>query len=236
MDRHLSKLHLGCVFLVATSTILPLFGAFDGVTVSSEPVTFRSYIVNGTEYALTNTEDIIAWPVTWKSDEVVTAAAMDGTTYVLSDVDGGTAKSATLPEKGGVWCLFNSEEGSARISVPWSVCQGVGISLATSAMRCSFSADTLEVGPNRKNTDRLFPPISYSGDDWAGDAHAASELMIEPPPDKGLQTSSLKLTGTGIYSFLFDKTGKWTITIAMDDGMTRTAIINNIGGTVISFR
>ena len=236
MDRRFSTLFGTIAIVVATGAICPLFGAFDGVAVSASPVTFRAYVTDGDMYALTNADDVAAWPVTWRTGETVDATAMDGTEYVLSDFGGGTLSSTTLPEKGGVWSLVNSEEGSARVLVPWSVYQGDGVSLATGVMGEAFAGDTQQNGPNRKGDDRHFPPISWSGDDWAGDASATSTLTITPPAGGGAPTVFADLDGEGFLPFSFDKVGTWTVSLAMSDGTIRTAFIGRSGGFVFVVR
>lgn len=223
------------IAFAAAGSLLSTFGAFDGTPVSSATVVFRAYVADSAVYALTNAEDVAAWPVTWFAGETVDATAMDGTKYVLSDADGGAATSATLPEKGGVWMLVNSEVGEARISVPWSAYQGIGVSLATGAMDGGFAADTVQSGPNRKGDDRRFPPIAYSGDDWAGDESAASALTIVPPAG-GEPIFLDGLVGEGTVPFFFDRAGLWTVSLTMADGRMRTAVIGRSGGFVLFIR
>lgn len=236
MDRRFSTLFGAIAIVFVAGAVCPLFGAFDGVAVSASPVTFRAYVTDGKMYALTNADDVAAWPVTWRTGETVDATAMDGTEFVLSDVGSGTLTFATLPEKGGVWSLINSEEGSARVSVPWSVYQGDGVSLTTGVMGGTFAGDTRQDGPNRRTrVGNPSPPIAYSGDDWAGGASATSTLTIAPSVG-GAPIEFLDLVGTGTQLFTFDKSGVWTVTLAMEDGTTHTAIIGISGGFLLSFR
>ena len=223
------------IIAVAAGAVLPAVAADgDELAVTESATTFRLYINGETPYSLTNAADIAAWPVTWREGETVSAAAMDGTAYAFS-TDAASEGSVTLPEKGGVWSLANDGIGSAAVLVPWTVAQGDGISLAESGSSGAYALDTQEDGPNRKNYDRRFPPIAYSGDDWAGDLASASVLTVTPPPNRGTTTVFDALSGTGIQPFAFDKSGRWTVSLAMDDGTTCTAIINLPGGLTISF-
>lgn len=223
------------IIAVAAGAVLPAVAADgDELAVTESATTFRLYINGETPYSLTNAADIAAWPVTWREGEIVSAAAMDGTAYAFS-TDAASEGSVTLPEKGGVWSLANDGIGSAAVLVPWTVAQGDGISLAESGSSGAYALDTQEDGPNRKNYDRRFPPIAYSGDDWAGDLASASVLTVTPPPNRGTTTVFDALSGTGIQPFAFDKSGRWTVSLAMDDGTTCTAIINLPGGLTISF-
>lgn len=223
------------IIAVAAGAVLPAVAADgDELAVTESATTFRLYINGETPYSLTNAADIAAWPVTWREGETVSAAAMDGAAYAFS-TDAASEGSVTLPEKGGVWSLANDGIGSAAVLVPWTVAQGDGISLAESGSSGVYALDTQEDGPNRKNYDRRFPPIAYSGDDWAGDLASASVLTVTPPPNRGTTTVFDALSGTGIQPFAFDKSGRWTVSLAMDDGTTCTAIINLPGGLTISF-
>ena len=223
------------IIAVAAGAVLPAVAADgDELAVTESATTFRLYINGETPYSLTNAEDIAAWPVTWREGETVSAAAMDGTAYAFA-ADAASEGSVMLPEKGGVWSLANAGIGSVAVLVPWTVSQGDGVSLAGSDSYGAYALDTQEDGPNRKNSDRRFPPIAYSGDDWAGDLASASVLTVTPPPNKGTATVFDALSGTGIQPFAFDKSGRWTVSLAMDDGTTCTAIINLPGGLTISF-
>ena len=223
------------IIAVAAGAVLPAVAADgDELAVTESATTFRLYMNGESPYSLTNAADIAAWPVTWREGETVSAAAMDGTAYAFA-ADAASEGSVTLPEKGGVWSLANDGIGSAAVLVPWTVAQGDGVSLAGSGSYGAYALDTQEDGPNRKNYDRRFPPIAYSGDDWAGDLASASVLTVTPPPNKGTATVFDALSGTGIQPFAFDKSGRWTVSLAMDDGTTCTAIINLPGGLIISF-
>lgn len=223
------------IIAVAASVTLPSAAADgDELAVTGSATTFRLYVNGESPYSLTNAADVAAWPVTWREGETVSATAMDGTAYALAE-DAVVATSETLPTKGGVWSLVNDGVGTATVLVPWTVAQGYGVSLSVSATSDAFGIDVVQDGPNRKSYDRRFPPIAYSGDDWACDAAAASVLTVTPPPDKGAATVFDALSGTGVQPFAFNKGGKWTVTLAMEDGTTCTAIINLPGGLIISF-
>ena len=226
------KMILAAAF--AVGAILPLLAAFDGTTVTSSAKTFCAYVTGDATYSLANAGEIEAWPVTWCEGETVSATAMDGTAYTLAE-DAASAGSDALPAKGGIWTLANSEEGLARVAVPWSVYQGGGVSLASGAVSDAFAADTVQDGPNRRLKDRQTPPVAYSGDDWAGDVSAMSTLTITPPAGSGIPTSYSDVAGEGCRPFTFNKAGRWTVTLAMEDGTTRTAVIGVVGGTTISF-
>lgn len=223
------------IIAVAAGAVLPAVAADgDELAVTESATTFRLYINGESPYSLTNAADVAAWPVTWREGETVSAAAMDGAAYALA-ADAASEGSESLPAKGGVWSLANDGIGTAMVLVPWTVAQGDGVSLALSATSGAFGIDVVQDGPDRKSYDRRFPPIAYSGDDWAGDTAAIPTLTVTPPPNKGAATVFDALSGTGVQPFEFNKTGKWTVTLAMEDGTTCTAIINLPGGLIISF-
>ena len=223
------------IIAVAAGAVLPAVAADgDELAVTESATTFRLYINGESPYSLTNAADIAAWPVTWREGETVSAAAMDGTAYALAD-DAVAVGSETLPAKGGVWSLANDGIGTATVLVPWTVSQGDGVLLALSATSGAFGIDVVQDGPDRKSYDRHFPPIAYSGDDWAGDTAAIPTLTVTPPPNKGAATVFDALSGTGVQPCEFNKPGTWTVTLAMEDGTTCTAIINLPGGLIISF-
>ena len=218
----------------AVGVILPLLAAFDGTPVTSSEKTFCAYVTEDATYSLANVGEIAAWLVTWREGETVSATAMDGAAYTLAE-DAASTGSDALPAKGGIWTLANSEEGIARVAVPWSVYQGGGVSLASGVLADAFAADTVHDGPNRRLKDRQTPPVAYSGDDWAGDVSAMSTLTITPPAGSGIPTSYSDVAGEGCRPFTFNKAGRWTVTLAMEDGTTRTAVIGVVGGLIISF-
>lgn len=222
------------IIAVAAGAVLPAVAADgDELAVTESATTFRLYMNGESPYSLTNAADVAAWPVTWREGEAVSATAMDGTAYTLVD-DAASEGSESLPAKGGVWSLANDGIGTAMVLVPWTVAQGDGVSLAGSVPYGAYALDTQEDGPDRKSYNRCFPPIAYSGDDWAGDTASALVLTVTPPPDTGTATVFDALSGTGVQPFAFDKSGKWTVTLEMDDGTTCTAIINLPGGLIFT--
>lgn len=149
---------------------------------------------------------------------------MDGAETTLS---GGTdAMNAPLPNKGGVWTLVNSEEGTARIGVPWTVFNDGGTYGANAT--ASFVADMVQTGPDRKLKKREVPPVAYSGDDWAGDLSKASTITFTPPADAGLEATVWDDLpgGNGARAFTFNARGVWTVTLTFADNTTRTAQID----------
>ena len=199
-------------------------------TASATP--FRAYVSDGSAYVLASDEDIATWPVTWRTGESVNATAMDGTQYALSSAD-EDATCEVLPGKGGAWTLVNSEQGNARVCIPWSVCQGYGVTIASGSTAEGYAADTVQDGPNRKSKDRVFPSIAYSGDDWRERSETAqSELTIVSP--SGDTVFSESLTGTGVLPFSFDKTGKWLLSLRTAEGTMLTATVNIVGGFTIT--
>ena len=151
-----------------------------------------------------------------------------GSPYLLADGLGVRVTDAkarvAFPEKGGAWVLSNSEQGKARVCIPWSVCQGYGVAVASGLIASRYPADTVQDGPNRKSKDRVFPSIAYSGDDWRGRSETAkSTLTVVPPSGEGVSEA---LAGTGALPFSFDKTGKWRLALEMAEGTMLTATIN----------
>lgn len=223
---------------MAMAAALPLFAADgDFMAETSSAATFRLYVSEGDVYTLESAAEVAAWPVTWQTGETVSATAMDGTAYALSE-EAGDATSAQLPGKGGVWSLSVTSEGlthAARVGVPWSVYQGDGQVIgATSVAYGTYGVDTVQDGPDRRIKDRAFLPIAYSGDDWgARSASAASTLTVTPPAAQ-TDPSVFNLFGTGVQPFAFDSAGRWTVLLEMADGTARTATINRHGGLIIS--
>ena len=211
--------------VVAASVWIPLAAA-DGelIAETASAVTFRAFVSDGSAYVLTSIGDLSAWPVTWLPGEKVVATAMDGTEYTLSNGSTGTT-SAVLAEKGGAWTLLNSEQGNARVCVPWSVCQGYAVELDTGSSPETLVVDTVQDGPDRKSKKSEVPPVAYSGDDWAGDLSKAATLAFTPPEGGEPQTPTLDPAGTGVKSFTFDKPGNWTVTLTFADGTMKTATI-----------
>ena len=124
----------------------------------------------------------------------------------------------------------------ARIGVAWAVNDETGSVLASGSGVQNYIIDSMQDGPCRKSNERTLPPIAYSGDDWCDrGASATSSLTVTPPAGKGGVIVYDSLSGTGVQPFPFDKAGKWTVALAMEDGTVRTAIINISGGFVITF-
>lgn len=215
------------IIAVASGLALPSAAADgDELAVTESATTFRLYMNGESPYSLTNAADIAAWPVTWREGETVSAAAMDGAAYALA-ADAASEGSGSLPAKGGVWSLANDGIGTATVLVPWTVAQGDGVSLAGSATYGAYALDTQEDGPDRKSDNRCFPPIAYSGDDWAGDLSKAATLTFTPPAGSGLAETTLTPgAGDGATSFTFAEPGEWTVLLIFADATTRTAIIN----------
>ena len=222
---------------MASSAASIAFAAFDGTTVESEPVLFRAYVTGGAPYALVGVSDVTAWPITWKSGEIVTATAtQDGLEYTIAD-SATVATSAPLPaQKGGVWKLYNSAEGSATICIPWSASEIGGV-LGTGMS--DFVADTAKDGPNRRV--RTSPPslVAFSGDDWTGDVSKAATVTFTPPADSGLEAVTWNdlAGGNGARSFKFSAAGTWTVLLTFADGTTQTSLIEVYNaGLMILFR
>ena len=175
-------------------------------------------------------QSLADWPVTYRAGETVTVTAPDDTVSNLTENALSSGASAFAPTAGGLWRLDNSNGESALVGVAWGVF-GDGWSL-------DFTADlplkmhTVGAGPDRKGQTHQFPSVAYSGDNWLGAAAAASTVTFIPPAG---EPTTLNLTGTGITSFVFGKSGQWTVRLAMVDGTTREAIITVIGGLVIVF-
>lgn len=213
-----------------TAAILTSFA--DEPLATSEPCTFNINLQDATPFSLADFSDM---PITWRRGESVRSVSPNGVSsaYVTEAPYAGEVALGTL--SGGVWTLANEGIATVKVLVPWSV-YGDGASFVVyGESYSSFVVDTNGSGPDRKSYDRLFPPIAYSGDDWAGDLASASVLTVTPPPNKGTATVFDALSGTGIQPFAFDKSGRWTVSLVMDDGTTCTAIINLPGGLIISF-
>ena len=219
------KIRRECVILAAAAAGVGLTSLADIETVTSQAATFRFYGNPEKAYSLVSAAELAAWPVTWRAGETVVATAMDGAETTLS---GGTdATSASLPDKGGVWTLVNSAEGTARIGVPWTVFDDGGTYGAN--VTASFVADMVQTGPDRKLTKREVPPVAYSGDDWGAVATSATlpaTITFTPPADSGLEATVWdNLAGDGAREFVFTEKGMWTVTLTFADGTTRTATI-----------
>ena len=215
------KIRRECMVLAAAAAGVGLTSLADIETVTSQAATFRFYGNPEKAYSLVSAAELAAWPVTWRAGETVVATATDGAETTLS---GGTdATSASLPDKGGVWTLVNSAEGTARIGVPWAVFDDGGAYGANAT--AGFVADMVQTGPDRKLKKSEVPPVAYSGDDWAGDLSKAATITFTPPEGAGLEATTWNKTGKGAEAFTFNAKGDWTVTLAFADGTTKTATI-----------
>lgn len=220
-----------CITLTAVAA-LPLF-AEDGTLLaeSGDSPEFSVYSASGATYsaAKSASSEIAALPPVFsRAGETVTATPPSG-----SNVKTLSSPSlVSVLDEGGVWSLFNSVQGSARIGVAWAVYDDGG-TLASSASSGDYGVDSKQPGPDRKARLENMLPVSYSGDNWVRDVSAAATLtFVSPDGDETV----LNLTGAGATTqFRFDKSGSWTVTLTMADGATRTALINVSGGLVISF-
>ena len=219
------KIRRECVILAAAAAGVGLTSLADVETVTSQAATFKFYGNPERVYSLVSAAELAAWPVTWRAGETVVATAMDGAETTLSD--GTDATSASLPNKGGVWTLANSAEGSARIGVPWAVFDDGGTYGANAT--AGFVADMVQTGPDRKLKKSEVPPVAYSGDDWAAVATSATlpaaTVTFTPPEGSGLEATTWNKTGKGAEAFTFNAKGDWTVTLAFADGTTKTATI-----------
>ncbi len=215
------KIRRECVILAAAAAGVGFTSLADVETVTSQAATFKFYGNPERVYSLVSAAELAAWPVTWRAGETVVATAMDGAETTLSD--GTDATSASLPNKGGVWTLANSAEGSVRIGVPWAVFDDGGAYGANAT--AGFVADMVQTGPDRKLKKSEVPPVAYSGDDWAGDLSKAATITFTPPEGSGLETTTWSRTGDGARTFTFNAKGDWTVTLAFADGTTKTATI-----------
>ena len=152
-------------------------------------------------------------------DELRDYGAGENYTFTLDGVDGLLSRlvlpaGCRLEEAGdGVWKIVASADGS---QYSWA--------------EIAYSADSVQEGPDRKTSKKDALPVAYTGDNWLGDAAKAATVVFTSP--SGAATT-LNLTGTGAQSFTFDSPGKWTVTLTMADGTTRTAVISVSGGLTI---
>lgn len=198
---------------------------------TSAAASFKMYTTGGGTYALTSEEDFSTWQVVWRAGDTVTASPAVGEATILAE-NAASDGSAALPQKGGLWMLRSERSGTAKIGVPWSLFSDGGELAASGAATCKV--DTREAGPNRKAAKRNTPPVSYTGDNWALDATAASSLKFISPD---AEETSVALAGTGAHEFVFDKTGVWTVVLTMADSTVKTAQINVLApGLLITFR
>lgn len=215
------------VFAVLAGAALPLTAEIDLTT----SATYDGFRLNTVKPIVVRTraEAEAFGAVTYRAGETVTVTAPDDTLSTLASNAPTAGVSAFTPTTGGLWRLDNSNGESALVGVAWGVF-GDGWSQDFTAT-LSLKMHTVGVGPDRRGQSHQFPAVAYSGDNWLGAVAASTVTFI--PPD-GAPTA-LNLTGTGITSFVFGKSGQWTVRLAMADGMTREAVITVIGGLVIIF-
>ena len=196
---------------------------------TSAAATFDVHATNGATYVVQSLAEAAAFPpVAWRAGETVTATARNGTVIVLAGSAASDGAAPFSPLTDGIWALENSAQGTALI-----VIGDYEVPLAASGCRFGYGVDSELPGPNRrleKFSDAL--PVSYSGDDWIGDAVKAATLTFTAP--NGTVTT-LNRTGTGATSFAFDKPGRWRVLLGMEDGTTREAVLNIAMGFVIIF-
>lgn len=155
-------------------------------------------------------------------DELCDYGAGENYVFVL---DGPEGLMAVLRLPTGS-CIEKSGEGVWRLAA------------STDGRQCTwsaivFAADSLWQGPDRKtsNDDTLL--VSYSGDNWRGDATKAATLTFIAPDGT---SSTLQRTGTGSLRFKFSKSGNWTVRLEMEDGTIHEAVLTVVGGLMIVVR
>lgn len=222
-----------------SAAVLALAAAADVPLATSPTVAFALNTIDCPPFAVATTAEAAAFanfPLTWREGETLAIESPNGTVTAVATSAATAGSFAFAPTCGGVWKITSSEEGVEYVCVPWSVFGDGGLVCASTAAN-PFAVDVVQSGPNRKSRNRTCPPIAYSGDDWSERSEsAASSLTVTPPADSGAAPVCDPLIGTGVLPFSFDKTGKWTVTLAMADGTTRTAVISVDGGLVVSFR
>ncbi len=153
-------------------------------------------------------------------DELVDYNAGNG--YVFAaDAWNGLLDALTLPsgfrleEAGnGAWRIVSSPDGCEYAWFGASV----------------YPVDSRLSGPDRVTKRRDALPVAYTGDNWIGDASKASTLTFVSPEG---ETTTLNLAGTGAQPFTLNKSGDWTVHLAMADGTTRDATLTVIGEAFI---
>ena len=172
---------------------------------------------------------LAACPVTWQDGETVTATEPDSSVRTLVDNAPSAGLVVYSPRTVGSWSLANSNGGSWSFSI--TAAAFVGVSSQPSG---AIAMDTVGQGPDRAAKAGQTPPVAYSGDDWRGNASAASTLTFTPP--MGAATTQ-NLSGTGATAFQFRQPGAWTVQLAMASGSPLSAIINIEGiPTRLNFR
>lgn len=216
--------------MAAAGAALPLLADLP-VSSGLSPV-FRVFSTEDAKYSVSSSAEIAALPpVSILDGETATATSCTGAVTVLE-----SPSLVSVLDMGGVWTLTNSEQGTAKIGVAWTVNGDFDIPITSASAYGTYAADSMQPGPDRKTRLSDVPPVAYSGDDWAGDVSKASTLTFVSP--SGAETA-INLTGTGTTvpsQFKFDKAGLWTVRLTMADGTVRTAQINVTGGLAIIFR
>lgn len=146
-------------------------------------------------------------------DELVDYSAGDG--YVFSLADGGASLFAALRMPAGVR-LEEADGGAWRLVASQDGLEYIGAETAS-------RLDTKETGPDRTTSKDKALAVAYTGDNWARSASAAATLTLAPPTGSA---TVMNLTGTGATPFVFSQPGQWTLTLAMTDGATRTALLD----------
>ena len=228
------KARCGIVFAAVTAAVsLPLLAGVDIAT--SEAYGGVLVDTSGKPIALSTLSDVEAFAarsVTYRTGETVTALAPDGSSVALVASPAATGGDVSFePTAGGLWRLVNSSGDNVAVGVAWAVFgDGWSVDFA-SPLR--VRANTTEDGPNRKVKLQQAPLVAYSGDDWVGDLDAASSVTFIAPSG---EEASFDQTGTGSLEFSFNKTGRWTVRLEMEDHSTHEATIVVVGGFVISYR
>ena len=215
---------------VSMSWMSALHAGNGDVMATSNPTAFRVYTTTDATYAAMSAADVAAlMPVTYRVGETVTAVSRNGESSTLVTAAATIGSVTFTPDAGGIWTLENSNGETARIGVAWEV-YGDGGMLAAGTASSAYVVDSEYDGPDRKTYRNGAPLVAYSGDDWIGDAAKAVTLTFVSPD--GAETA-LNLSGTGTTSFLFDKSGTWTVFLAMADGTIKESTILVEGGLVI---
>ncbi len=146
-------------------------------------------------------------------DELVDYAAGDGYVFSLADGDASLFAALQMPlgvrlesADGGVWRLVASQDGLEYL-----------------AAATAYRLDTMQAGPNRTTSKDKALAVAFSGDGWVRAASAGATLTLAPP--SGAATT-LNLAGTGATPFEFSPAGSWSVTLAMADGTTQTALLD----------
>ena len=152
-------------------------------------------------------------------DELRDYGADENYTFTLDGADGLLSRLVLpvgyrLEEAGeSVWRIVASADGS---QYAWA--------------EIVYPADSAREGPDRKTSRKGALPVAYSGDNWLGDTAKAAMVVFTSPNGTAM---TLDLAGTGTTQFTFDSTGKWTVTLTMADGTTRTAVLSVSSGLTV---